>query len=793
MPAKTYTKEERVWNFLQYGARQHVLKDLDTVEKQQIEKLSPEEQEKIKEQNRKDRKKAGIPEKIEILPEQDRKEELIRDDIRDLIIGNGSDNDLKEGFRILGQMVGKVIIEYGKETERVKSRLGESKYKDEKAALITSFSQNKATTLDEQVNTLRKEVLFKLTEKMSDDKTREYMNIFEKSAEEMRESLSPEDKKYFDMGYITKNFETYDHKPIPAFNSEELQNYAAVGGPARKHAKEREYENLGRAYKELTQEITPSTMANVARIDTKRIDTMFMRGIIKDMESTGTGKEEKKWYEKLWHKGNSKDYDNMMKNIKNYVSVVESNEPGQKIFLYHNKMVESLKKYVLDRATVRGHEFGQKRFDDAMLLLSQVLPGVEFDKQVVNKINEIRHENKDFGHDIDLKYYLNMKNSPSSNTELAQFRRLGLEGMDEIQKKTNENSTRIPSEFKEQWLDNVLEAVLSQNPKRTIEACDHFHRSGHNYMDDFKPIEDKFKAIGNYKYEEHLSDKDFIAIAYLASDGPVEYLTSERSEKHNVKEYAKGFEVGRQKAADAFRQYEAGNKEPLVHIIADGIKMLTYKYQDRKGLSSSLIAKNEMMTRAMKMMERDPELMRMAMDKNIGGLTKDDLANMRGVMRGAEVVSRGMDAKAKLDSHVDMTKEEKIKAYTDLETYTLMDYSMIGHHQDPNQFKGNKAFKQNYLMNRYKYNLGQALSSNKALGELRANVREIVKKNKMYDYSDVDRTRFDLRNRDFATRTLEFQDKSLGEIGEKMPQLLKKAPVKPAPAKHAAKNTTMNK
>ena len=108
-------KSERLWNFILYSSKQHILRDQYNQELNQIEKLSPEEKKAVQNKNLEQRVRDGLPRKIEISPEVDRMEDYLRDDIEKMLLGVISDDSIRDGCELLGEMIAKVYVEYGKE------------------------------------------------------------------------------------------------------------------------------------------------------------------------------------------------------------------------------------------------------------------------------------------------------------------------------------------------------------------------------------------------------------------------------------------------------------------------------------------------------------------------------------------------------------------------------------------------------------------------------------------------------------------------------------------------------
>ena len=479
-------KYERVWNFIQYRARMHLINDLESEEAAELDEAPANQRDAIKETNKKKRLEAGLPLKISTASDVDRMQEYLSDDVVKMLIGKGTPEELNEAYEIFGEINARLKVEYGKEVDQVKSRFGDIKNRDEKVYLVCQKSRTKTGYQDSELFNLSTEVGTYISNAISSEKARDYNFVMGKRSEAVSKEMNEEEKRLYDLG---KKMGEYEPK------TDEMKAYK--NGKAKQLAEAYDLNNISKAYKELSAELTPSVMANITKFDTSRVDTVFMRGILKDMESTGTGKEDKAWYEKMWHSENSPEYTNMLKSINTYIGLIEANEEGKKLFIAQNKMVEAIKGYISGKETVRKHEFGQKRFDDSLRLLSQVMPDQEFDN-LIKSINKERHKAKDKNHDIDVDSFNKDKKNPSPDSEYGRLRRLGLEGMDEIQKKTQDFRTNIPEPFKTKKVENRVEAVFKMNPTQTDEAHDHFYKDGTNHFKKFKPIKDEFKSIGHF-------------------------------------------------------------------------------------------------------------------------------------------------------------------------------------------------------------------------------------------------------------------------------------------------------
>ena len=204
MPGKKFTKEERIWNYIQYGARQHILRDLRDADLNQIENKSEEEKKRILEANKQKRIKQGFPAKVEIAKDVERMEDYILDDIKKMIIGKASEEDLTAGFQMLGRIAARINVEYGKEHERIHSRFGEGKNTYERAAIIAGKSQCKATHIEAQMSNLKLDAIGYVAKYMDDGDVQKYLKVFDKACDDARETMSPEDQKYFDAGAMVK-------------------------------------------------------------------------------------------------------------------------------------------------------------------------------------------------------------------------------------------------------------------------------------------------------------------------------------------------------------------------------------------------------------------------------------------------------------------------------------------------------------------------------------------------------------------------------------------------------------
>jgi hypothetical protein len=168
-----------------------------------------------------------------------------------------------------------------------------------------------------------------------------------------------------------------------------------------------------------------------------------------------------------------------------------------------------------------------------------------------------------------------------------------------------------------------------------------------------------------------------VAIAFLATNAPREYLIN-KNVNPKCGEYIADYKKGREDAEKALREYENGNKEPLANILINGIKNSIARYKSKTYLDDSYVANGEMILRATYIMERDPEIMRMVMDKKTG-LSKEELGSMRAVVRAGSLLSKGKNARELLNKDikgsVTLSNAEKIHHTTTLLMSELVNYN----------------------------------------------------------------------------------------------------------------------
>ncbi|MCR5291951.1 MAG: hypothetical protein K6E28_03550 [Eubacterium sp.] len=108
-------------------------------------------------------------------------------------------------------------------------------------------------------------------------------------------------------------------------------------------------------------------------------DISYLKGAVRMLEETGKGTGTSR-------KSNSKEYENMLKAVKEYESAVDEARGGKALDL-KDKMVRECLTYIKDKFSVRSHEFGKERFDTVMTILMKNMDPNEYEKLIlaVNK------------------------------------------------------------------------------------------------------------------------------------------------------------------------------------------------------------------------------------------------------------------------------------------------------------------------------------------------------------------------------------------------------------------------
>ena len=174
-------------------------------------------------------------------------------------------------------------------------------------------------------------------------------------------------------------------------------------------------------------------------------------------------------------------------------------------------------------------------------------------------------------------------------------------------------------------------------------------------IDDLEPIANKFMAIGAVNNDERITNEEFVSLVFaslvsreLVGETNERYtekdpllkglaqeelyqlnkgvniykLTADPVDKLNV--FIPQFAGGRNKAKSVLQEYGKGNKEPLAHMIAQGIKDISDIVRDvfDEAIGPKLVCCAQYARNLYNMAKKDPELMKLA-EKD--GLKTEDI------------------------------------------------------------------------------------------------------------------------------------------------------------------------
>ena len=156
-----------------------------------------------------------------------------------------------------------------------------------------------------------------------------------------------------------------------------------------------------------------------------------------------------------------------------------------------------------------------------------------------------------------------------------------------------------------------LEALYARKPERIDDL------EGVQGLETVKEIDMKFRKPGTADKAEEISSKDFIAVAVGASIGRMDRLRmiTEGSAK-DMSSALPAVTGGRQTALHAFRDYEAGNREPLARLIANRINDIA-DLGRQPGDTGMKIYMTEMGQRMKGLLEKDRDLMKAALNEGL--------------------------------------------------------------------------------------------------------------------------------------------------------------------------------
>ena len=421
----------------------------------------------------------------------------------------------------------------------------------------------------------------------------------------------------------------------------------------------------------------------------------FLRGVIRELEATGTGKRYKNSTKD--RSGNSKEYNDMLKTLKKYYGKTAAGDRDG-IDAVKNALREKCLSYISDKKKVRRRQFGRTRFDMVMTLLSDIMPKSEFET-VVDSVNTERkvHENDD-----------GFVTVGDYNKKYADI----FEAYEEIEEKRQIKAekdyvTDMPDEYKKRF-QHVLNVYGRQPDSGRYLGDDSLYTAfGDEFDNYFEVVNDSFVPIGKGLKERNLSEEDFAAIAYAGSltdeagalDKNVEvsmthlpykalmtgpkYTIALAAEEISpeVSDYHESIEGGRKAAVQAMVGYANGDKTKLAHVLGSGIRHIAAMCRGREEVDDTFYCNGEMGRRMVDMLDRDPELMQLVIHNEDYMLIMEDIAYIGAVNNAAEIYTKAMEAeKAMSYQDADFNEEGKTELLTDIMLLHVLNESRKKYH-----------------------------------------------------------------------------------------------------------------
>ena len=552
---------------------------------------------------------------------------------------------------------------------------------------------NRSIRSSEVRNLIKKSFLDRFGQHIADMSLTFKLDAFDKA----KKMLPPKEQKLLDAG----SFILTGNKNVPAPTPEDPDKTVELGiGKGSLDPKEKEefkkwketkgkdlIEKLKKGRMEKTREHIKKVLNTTEKLNASSdkiigsfymVDKLFLRGAIGDLRST---KEAAGSHE------DSPQYTAMLKNLIQYEYSVSSNDVPKAVE-DRGKLIKSCLDYIADKkGRVRHNIWGQKRFDDTLMILSEVMPKSDF-RKLIESINKARGTKPGKSDYID---YENTYSNVAKYKEGSDFKRIRddcIASEKVLQEDTKKNSTRITSEYKDRI--ERLDSIFGPVPGQVDEMIGFFGRGGENGRYEMLPdYKEKFDPIGFALEGAELSAKDFAAVAYAATLTPeaaeidknypmlksgkklllegekyTNYLADDRYKEarglQNVVQY------GREAARDALKEYAKGNKEPLAKIITSSIKHMCLKSKCATKVDDTFIYHAEMGSRMMKMMNRDPELLKYAINN---GLSQDVYKEMKHIKNMSSLMTKDISNRQKL-SNTDFigaaSEEQMLEVYTDI-------------------------------------------------------------------------------------------------------------------------------
>ena len=289
-----------------------------------------------------------------------------------------------------------------------------------------------------------------------------------------------------------------------------------------------------------------------------------------------------------FHKTDSAKYTKFVTALKAYHEALARNDGG-KVHDERKKLVKYAYEYIDGKESKRSNSNGQGRFDTAMTLLQAELKKEEFD-QLIDRINAKRTNPRD---KVSVAYYQEKK---------ARF------------VKDSQKTDRL----------NQEKAKENRKSDLDYHAVAYLFDMDQHYAPKQRDPEDRWTttlpAVGRtVTNRHHLSVRDYAALAFssaLSSPNRDHFLF----ENNILMQKDEAVADGRKATEIAVKAYSEGDKIPLANLLTLGIQKLTQEAQDKNITQKACM--QEMSTRMMNMLDRDPELKKYAMRQ---GLKEEDI------------------------------------------------------------------------------------------------------------------------------------------------------------------------
>lgn len=361
------------------------------------------------------------------------------------------------------------------------------------------------------------------------------------------------------------------------------------------------------------------------------------------------------------------------------------------------KLMEAIVRFVNKSRTIDMDSFGTKLAFDSIAVLNSYTGCRVVTNKLLQRMNT-------YSKDLTGK---------KVNIDIADFdKNYGIKHSKEMNINRKKNATvdeKIEDAFKNFDLRNEKEhikaiddlfgmkPVLNEYFDTNANKLNKRRKDGTTPMDDLKPINNKFKAIGAVNSDESLSNEEFSAMVFVSlitrdevekarqEDGEpekmrsmlnkeqyynnsitcyLEKITTDLNEK--IEKYVPAIERCRGKVKDVFSRYNDGDKKPLAHMLAQGIKDLVTAEKTNlyERANTDYVCFAETAKRLYSMAKKDPQLMKLALEE---GLNKEDILF---IVNKGETTSHIIETKNKfhyaVNNYDKLSPKEKEDIYTDV-------------------------------------------------------------------------------------------------------------------------------